>query len=579
MSSSEFLGVPRTCEGVASAAYPPVMPNQPQTIPAPPGPHAPPQIFVPQERIARARELAWSITASTFEFIERHTTVSTERTVLRLLGISGVGPQGVPLANRMVDRLHEAEVLDRGAAYWLGRAMRLGATSPLEIVERLAAMPIEELRRPLAPEEEKAIREEMREEARAAMEELRARVRQRDERKAGLRVGSSPDGAPLKYVIVATGNIYDDVEQAKSAAQSGADIIAVIRSTAQSLLDYVPHGATTEGFGGTFATQENFRIMREALDEESERLGRYIHLVNYSSGLCMPEIAFMAAWERLDHLLNDAMYGILFRDINPQRTMVDQYFSRRICAFAGILINTGEDNYITTADAYEAAHHVVASQFINEAFAHRAGLADELIGLGHSFEIDTAYPDTLLWELAQAYLIRGCFPNHPLKYMPPTKHKDGDIFFAHAYDTMADLVAIWTRQGIQLLGMMTEAIHNPFLMDRYAALKTADYIYRAGAWLGDELQINPNGRIAQRQREVFDDALEMLEEAAEIGMFEAIAKGRFAGVKRPIDGGKGLVGVVEKAAEYFNPVLEILEEETGVYLPDGRRVPKAEVPR
>ena len=54
-----------------------------------------------------------------------------------------------------------------------------------------------------------------------------------------------------------------------AAAQAGADVIAVIRSTAQSLLDYVPDGATTEGYGGTYATQENFRIMREALDEES----------------------------------------------------------------------------------------------------------------------------------------------------------------------------------------------------------------------------------------------------------------------------------------------------------------------
>jgi beta-lysine 5,6-aminomutase alpha subunit len=161
--------------------------------------------------------------------------------------------------------------------------------------------------------------------------------------------------------------------------------------------------------------------------------------------------------------------------------------------------------------------------------------------------------------------------------MPPTKHKDGDIFFAHAYDAMADLIGVWTRQGIQLLGMMTEAMHNPFLMDRYSALKMADYVYRAGMYLGDELQISPNGRIAQRQREVFDDALKMLELAAEDGMFTAIAKGEFAGVKRSETGGKGLAGVVEKSDDYFNPVLEILEKETGVVLPDGRRVSKAEV--
>ena len=167
-------------------------------------------------------------------------------------------------------------------------------------------------------------------------------------------------GEPLKpyvYVIVATGNIYEDAAQAKAAARAGADVIAVIRTTAQSLLDYVPYGETTEGFGGTYATQENFRLMRAALDEVGEELGRYIRLCNYASGLCMPEIATMGALERLDMMLNDSMYGIIFRNINMQRTFVDQYLSRLINARAGIIINTGEDNYLTTADAFETGLH------------------------------------------------------------------------------------------------------------------------------------------------------------------------------------------------------------------------------
>ena len=158
---------------------------------------------------------------------------------------------------------------------------------------------------------------------------------------------------PLLYVIVASGNIYEDRVAAVAAAQAGAQVIAVIRSTGQSLLDFVPFGPTTEGFGGTYATQANFSIMRAALDEASEKLGRYVMLTNYASGLCMPEIAVMAAFERLDMLLNDSMYGILFRDINMKRTFVDQHFSRMLNAYSGIIINTGEDNYLTTADAVE----------------------------------------------------------------------------------------------------------------------------------------------------------------------------------------------------------------------------------
>ncbi len=248
---------------------------------------------------------------------------------------------------------------------------------------------------------------------------------------------------PYIYVIVATGNIYEDIVQAQAAArQGGADIIAVIRTTGQSLLDYVPYGATTEGFGGTYATQENFRLMRAALDEVGEEVGRYIRLCNYCSGLCMPEIAAMGALERLDMMLNDALYGILFRDINMQRTLVDQYFSRVINGYAGIIINTGEDNYLTTDDAVEAAHTVLASQFINEQFALKAGLPEEQMGLGHAFEMDPNLENGFLYELAQAQMAREIFPpNAPLKYMPPTKFMTGNIFKGHIQNALFNLAA------------------------------------------------------------------------------------------------------------------------------------------
>ena len=512
-----------------------------------------PDLHLDPEVVSRCRALADRVSGQVMSFVERHTTVSIERTVLRQLGFHDAGPGGVPLVNLMVDALHERKLLGQGAAWWVGWALRRGARDPLQIVERITSLPRQP--EPLPAEEEQALRDEMRAEARAAAGELLRRVAERNARKAELGMGARPH----KYLIVATGNIHDDVEQARAAAQAGADVIAVIRSTAQSLLDYVPHGATTEGYGGTYATQENFRIMREALDEESRRLKRYVMLTNYASGLCMGEIAYAAAWERLDMLLNDAMYGILFRDINMKRTLCDQYFSRRITAFADVIINTGEDNYITTADADEAAHTVIASQFVNESFAHRAGLPDRLIGLGHSFEIDPHRDDTLAREMAQALLVRTLFPDAPIKYMPPTKHKQGDIFFSHAYDVMADVVGRVTGQSIQLLGMMTEAMHNPFLMDRYVALKSADYVFRAWKSMGEEIQFRPGGMVERRASETLGKALHLLEEVADAGLFAAIGKARFGDVARTENGGKGLSGVVERGPGYFNPFLDILE--------------------
>ncbi|MBD5607201.1 MAG: D-lysine 5,6-aminomutase subunit alpha, partial [Candidatus Eremiobacteraeota bacterium] len=363
---------------------------------------------------------------------------------------------------------------------------------------------------------------------------------------------------PLLYVIVASGNIYEDRTAAVAAAEAGARIIAVIRSTGQSLLDYVPYGATTEGFGGTYATQENFRIMREALDAVSERLGRYVMLTNYASGLCMPEIATMAALERLDMLLNDSMYGILFRDINMKRTFVDQHFSRMLNARAGIIINTGEDNYLTTADAVDQAPAVLASQFINEAFAHAAGMRDACIGLGDAYEIDPALEDGFLLAVAQAQLARQCFPDAPLKYMPPTKHMTGDVFKGHLIDAMFNLTSVMTKQTIHLCGMMTEAIHTPFLGDRVLSLDNAAYVMNTARHFGDEIEFKADGIVERRAQSVLRDAHALLERVSVAGLMTSIERKTFADVKRSPDGGRGFDGVFARGASYWNPFEDVL---------------------
>ncbi len=501
--------------------------------------------------VAHCRELAGAVAADVQSTIDAHTTVGVERTVARGYGVAGADPEGQPLANALVDKIHREGFTGRGVAYFLGRAMAEGAASVQAAAERMA------YGEALSPpgDDVQAARAALRPHTATALRLIDEAREEREAKQAKLARGDTP----LKYVIVATGNIHDDAVQAKAAAFAGADIVAVIRATAQSLLDYVPEGPTTEGYGGTYATQANFHIIRQALDEISAELGRYVSQTNYSSGLCMSEIAWMAAVERLDMLLNDAMYGILFRDINMVRTFVDQYFSRRIIGRSGIIINTGEDNYLTTADAVERAHTVLASQFINEAFALRAGLREEQMGLGHAYEIDPWIEDSFLLELAQAQLVRQVFPRHPIKWMPPTKFKTGDILQSHVHDAMFDLVGVMTGQSIELLGMFSEAIHTPLLMDRYLSLKAAKYVFGTARHLGEEIEFKPGGRITRRAEEVLRGAHELLEDVAKRSIWDAIAGGVFADVKRTRTGGKGYGGVVPRDARYVNPLLEALE--------------------
>ena len=512
------------------------------------------ELRVNREAVADARRLAGAIVDPIAQFIGRHSTVSVERAVARLCGIDGVDPDGVPLPNRLVDAL---PVRESGVARSLGAAVAESGRTPQQVAEAVAAgaalpdparTPEAALRASLLPWVERGL----------------GRIDANREHRDALLARLPQPPPPRLYVIVASGNIYEDRTAAVAAAEAGAQIVAVIRSTAQSLLDYVPFGATTEGFGGTYATQENFRIMRAALDETSERLGRYVMLTNYASGLCMPEIAATAALERLDMLLNDSMYGILFRDINMQRTFVDQHFSRRLNARSGIIINTGEDNYLTTADAVEQAPAVLASQFINEAFAHRAGMADAQIGLGDAYEIDPDLENGFLFAVAQAQLARQIFPDSPLKYMPPTKHMTGDIFKGHLIDAMFNLTSVMTHQTIHLCGMLTEAIHTPFLGDRALALENARYIMTTARSFGDEIEVKPGGIIDRRARDVLNGAVALLAHVAERGLMRAIEDGSFADVRRTPQGGRGLDGVFAKDPSYWNPVTEALAAEETV---------------
>jgi len=502
--------------------------------------------------IAEARASAAGIARKMQEFIDKHTTVSTERTVLRLLGIDGVDDVETPLPNVLVDQVKDAGGLSKGMAYWIGNAMKQTGLSPQEIAEKAAAGELELTKLPLS--DVKEAEEKIMPVVTESLKRIRKQTEKREEYLRTIGEGKRP----YLYVIVATGNIYEDVLQAQSAVRQGADVIAVIRTTAQSLLDYVPFGATTEGFGGTYATQENFKIMRKALDEVGEEVGRYVRLCNYSSGLCMPEIAAMGALERLDMMLNDALYGILFRDINMQRTLIDQFFSRVIIGYCGIIFNSGEDNYLTTADAFEEAHTVLASQFINEQFAVLANIKEGQMGLGHAFEMDPTIEDGFLYELAQAMMAKQIFPDASLKYMPPTKYMTGNIFLGQVQDALFNAIAVWTGQSIQLLGMMTEAIHTPHMHDRYISMENASYIFNNMRHIGDEVEFKKDGVIQKRAQKVLTEAAALLKAIEREGLFSTIEQGKFGGVKRPRDGGKGLAGVSPKAPGYFNPFINMM---------------------
>jgi beta-lysine 5,6-aminomutase alpha subunit len=504
--------------------------------------------------IAECREAAQQIAAQVAAQIEGKTTVSVERTVARLLGVDGANELEAPLPNVLIDHVRDRDELGRGIAYWLGNAL-LDEGSPSTSQQIAQAVDAGELDLcALSRADDGAIHERITRECEQRLSEIAARMAERRALRGSL--GENPP--PLRYVLTATGNVYEDVVHALAVAQAGGDIVAVIRSTAQSLLDYVPYGPTTEGYGGTFATQANFAIMRAALDEWSAQNGRYVRLSSFCSGLCMPEIAAMGAIEGFDNMVNDALYGILYRDINPIRGLIDQRVSRMVNGWFGVVINTGEDNYLRTADAMGAAPSVTASQFINRQLALDSGVPDSQIALGDAFEIDTPVVNGLLYEWAQAQLTRELFPDCPVKYMPPTRHMDGNLYRTHAADSLFNLVTIATGQGIQTIGVPTEGIFTPHVHDRVIGLENVNYVFDAARELGEEIEFKPGGIIQTRAREVLAGAHDLLMRIADIGLFAALGEGVFGDVHRQSDEGRGIEGIVQTDPGYINPVSELM---------------------
>jgi beta-lysine 5,6-aminomutase alpha subunit len=90
------------------------------------------------------------------------------------------------------------------------------------------------------------------------------------------------------------------------------------------------------------------------------------------------------------------------------------------------------------------------------------------------------------------------------------------------------------------------------------SIENAQYIFNNARDLGEEIEFKQDGMIQKRAQSVLEDAEKMLVDIEKEGIFATIEKGKFGGVKRAFEGGKGLRGVFEKSENYFNPFIELM---------------------
>src|SRR3954470_14774975 len=186
--------------------------------------------------VRKARSLARQAGRPIVNLAKKHTTVSVERATLRLGGLHGADPDGIPWVNRLLDAVRGDVGLEHGISLPVWHALVNGDAEDLSTLAQKASAGSVRFRVPEGRDLVRA-RSAARKQVGAGLRRVDARRRERD--RLVKRLGD-PERKPWIYLIVATGDIYEDMPQAQQAAREGADVIAVIRSTGQSLLDYVP---------------------------------------------------------------------------------------------------------------------------------------------------------------------------------------------------------------------------------------------------------------------------------------------------------------------------------------------------
>lgn len=375
--------------------------------------------------------------------------------------------------------------------------------------------------------------------------------------------GIDPQPEVVITTEIASGRFEDDIRRMRMAAWHGADHLMVIRTAGQSHIDGLLEG-TPEGVGGVPITRKQVRATRKALDAIEDEVGRPIDFHSYVSGVAGPEIAVMFAEEGVAGAHQDPQYNILYRGINPIRSMVDAAEAKRIMADAHILQIDGAHNANATAEcAWKVMPELLVQHAINCLYSERAGMAKGHIAL--STVPPTAPPaPSVRYDLPYAVAVRRVFTGYRFRAQQNTRYITADQNEATVLFTLNNLVSRLTSADIQSTITPDEGRNVPWHQFNVAAVDGTKQALLGMDGLKDQVAVRDEA-VGPIAREIIERAVLFLAEIAEMGYFEAVEKAYFVdsgyypegvgdGIARPAAGGVAAGSVVERASDYLAPV-------------------------
>lgn len=370
----------------------------------------------------------------------RSTTPGQERALLRLFGVHGLDRSGRPLAGAVVDRYVDGGPgrLAGGIALPFTVALLEYEIGAQELALEVAAGTID-----LGLEAE--LLEDPGRRAAAEVEATRlgaiASARIDANRTARREILDLFGDAPTPWLGTAVPDpAVDDARRTiADLVRRGADLLQVEIPMGRELATRLSEaGFEALGFdppaaAGDLApagSQRGLAVLRRAADEAAAERRRYVRLATIAPGLAAPEQAVVAAFERIDVAVADAVVEIVDGQVDPDRALADHAFALRLYRRGGPLVVVGAGPLVVAPDlatgvpssAVVRAGRALALQALGVALARDAGLpADQIVaGALPGWSVEESDATTL--AIAQIAVRRALFPDLALGFSEPAVH-------------------------------------------------------------------------------------------------------------------------------------------------------------
>jgi hypothetical protein len=526
--------------------------------------------------VERAATLAgaWSARA------RASTTAGQERAILRLLGVSGLDRSGRPLAGAAVDRWLRGsrDGLGGGIALPFAMALLEYDLEPQQLALDVASGAVD-----LALEGELLVEPDRRAAAEAEAGRLiGAAIDRIDADRVARRelidlLGESR--RPWLGTTLAEPDLDGALDEVADLAMAGFDLLRVEvpigRELAERMHDAgldVPEWQPRERSGRSiFADVEDgepaptgsqralSRLRRVADGVAAERRG-YVRLGTAIPPLGVPEGAVVAAFERVDLVEADPITEIVAGGVDPDRSLADHAFARRLHRHAETIVSIGPGPLVVApdlasgvpADVATRSGRALALQAVGVALARADGLATERVVVG-------AYPAWLAEEpaaaarvLAEVVVRRALFPGHLLRFDEPD---DGD-----ADGPVATAWPFLASAGLAFTGDQAIVMRRPSAGGRRAVAQARS----AAAVARDLAEVAPPaplaGLAADHARAMVTAALDVLDRLADRGWRAVV--GEPLGLDPGDDARRGRAralggDAVAERTEAFDPLAEL----------------------